>query len=499
MKRVCSVILILAMLLALVPTAAFAADGTKAISIAATGGEKTITVEAQDAPETGGGQTTGKVLKLSAQVETPLARDYDQKIDVQVENLSDQPVEYYLEVDNDNEDLYMNFVKSGSVDAPLTIQPGATQTVELSVFAQNARKTYYTVDVTGVVSGGERVQMALSFPCAAAEGVVSFTKESVDPNTLATTYTVRNSGTTDISDLTLTLSGDAVEYVRISPSVENYELSRGGALTIKLIPDLSKMKANQQTLITGTLNASGGTSGSAALSFDTQGKEITVTTIGELALMQADNPYHDIEFDEDSFVFTTNNGTKSQTMQEITARYYEEGNPAKDGVNTKDEFMEVMDALFDESGMIDFTIEDEMVFNNGTERIPVSVRVTSEVVEQQTVARSSVQDVGTTYNSNTHEMTTTYKLHMTMKEYREYVEEIGEAGKWLKITDLPTNILGDSGTTADQIEVTVTSSMTSASLDFLGAYVDSPGNFIGQYRIMQNMPKCDILSTWISK
>ena len=55
MKRVCSVILILAMLLALVPTAAFAADGTKAISIAATGGEKTITVEAQDAPETGGG------------------------------------------------------------------------------------------------------------------------------------------------------------------------------------------------------------------------------------------------------------------------------------------------------------------------------------------------------------------------------------------------------------------------------------------------------------
>ena len=105
MKRVCSVILILAMLLALVPTPAFAADGTKAISIAATGGEKTITVEAQDAPETGGGQTTGKVLKLSAQVETPLARDYDQKIDVQVENLSDQPVEYYLEVDNDNEDL----------------------------------------------------------------------------------------------------------------------------------------------------------------------------------------------------------------------------------------------------------------------------------------------------------------------------------------------------------------------------------------------------------
>ena len=63
MKRVCSVILILAMLLALVPTAAFAADGTKAISIAATGGEKTITVEAQDAPETGGGQTTGKVLR----------------------------------------------------------------------------------------------------------------------------------------------------------------------------------------------------------------------------------------------------------------------------------------------------------------------------------------------------------------------------------------------------------------------------------------------------
>lgn len=415
MKRVCSVILILAMLLALVPTAAFAADGTKAISIAATGGEKTITVEAQDAPETGGGQTTGKVLKLSAQVETPLARDYDQKIDVQVENLSDQPVEYYLEVDNDNEDLYMNFVKSGSVDAPLTIQPGATQTVELSVFAQNARKTYYTVDVTGVVSGGERVQMALSFPCAAAEGVVSFTKGSVDPNTLTTMYTVKNSGTTDISDLTLVLSGDAAEYVRISPSVENYELDQRESLTVKLVPDLSKMNASNQDLITGTLTAIGGASGGTAVSFDTEGKEITVTTIGELALIQNENPYQDLEIVED----TVNGELGSTSLRSVAETYLEDGT----GVNTEEEVEEVYDLMFDDDNMLSMSFASNMTYlpqdsqqeNRAT--MPMSLSITAQSANSGTEEAEGALS----YDETTGEYTYSAVMVMSGEEYEAMI------------------------------------------------------------------------------
>lgn len=479
LKRITSFFLAMVMVLAMLPTTVFAAnDSDKSIVIEAAGGENnTITVGSQES-NVPGGEAQGDTLSLYAEVDQPIARDYDQTINVQVKNITDQPVKYYLECENDNSDIYMNFVKSGSVDAPLTIQANETQAVELSVFAQNASKTHYQIRILGKVTDGETVEMPLAFSCVEVDGSVEFAQEAVDENTLTTVYTVTNSGSTDISDLTLAVAGEAVDYVRINPSMENYTLGAGQSVQVKLIPDLFKMKENSKTVITGTLNAEGGGTGSTEISFDTEGKEITATTIGELALLQDDNPYYDIKFDEDTFSFVTNNGTEEQNLADITAKYWDENDPEKDGVNTAEEFIEVIRTLFDEDGMIDFTISDTLVYNEGKERIPVSVRVSSELVETEGRMRSSVQETGITYDSSTNQMSTTYKIYMTLEEYREYVEEMDDAGKWLKISNLPENILGEPDSIHGQVAVTVQSSITSSSLSFLQEYVTDPYQFV---------------------
>lgn len=476
-RRIGSLLLGVVMLFTMLPTAVFAAedDGESIVINAARQDGDTIVVGSQDE---GGGEAQGNTLALSSSVEQAIARDYDQIIEVEVTNLSSQPVQYYLECENNYKDIYMNFVKSGSVDAPLTIQANETQTVELSVFAQNARQTDYQIRILGKVTGGETVEMPLSFSCAAVDGTVEFRKGSVDENTLATEYTVTNAGDTEISDLTLSISGEAADYVRINPSVENYALGTDQSVKVKLVPDLFKMKEMKVSVIAGTLEAQGGGNGSTEIIFDTQGQDITATTIGELAMMQDDNPYYDIEFDDNTFSFVTNNGEEEQNLADITAKYWDENDPTKDGVNTAEEFMEVMDTLFDDDGMIDFTISDTLLFNEGTERIPVSVQVSSEMVEDAGRMRSSVQEVGTTYDSSTHKMTTTYKIYMSIEEYRAYVEDVGKAGEWLEINDLPENILGEPESTHGQVAVTVRSSMTSASLDFLGEYVNDPSQFV---------------------
>lgn len=412
-RRFGSILLAWVMLFTSLPAVAFAAENREnSIVIAADSGEgNTITVGAHGES---GGEAQGDVLSLSVSLEQAIARDYDQTIAVQVENLTTQPVQYYLECQNDYEDIYMNFVKSGSVDAPLTIQGGETQTVELSVFAQNARQTSYQIRILGKVAGGETVEMPLSFSCALADSTVEFTKGNVDESTLATEYTVTNIGDAAITDLTLAISGEAADYVRINPSVENYTLGAGQSVKVKLVPDLFKMKRTNMPVITGTLNAQGGGIGSTEITFDTQGQEITATTIGELALMQDDNPYHGIEVDLD----TMDGKIAGTAISELAKQYLEDGT----GVDTAEEVDAVYNQLFDESGMFQMSLESDFVYEteaNLPATVPVELEVHAEVAAQSETTRSA--EGSYSYNESTGELTYTSTIYMTRTEYDEMI------------------------------------------------------------------------------
>lgn len=219
-----------------------------------------------------------------------IARDYAQKCMVTVTNNGSTSAEYYLTVSNTYSDIYLNFVRSGSVDIPLVIAAGESQQIQLDVFTQNAQKGQYTLPVYAhvVEDGGETIDamttVYLNVPTVNLR--VSFSKKSSDPNTLAQVFTLKNNGSS-VSDLTVKADDSLKDYVFFSPGYSTYPLKSGETIEFTVSPDLYKMKTNNLTKLEGRLIASaGGSETSVAVSFDTQGQEITTTTMGKLVEYQ---------------------------------------------------------------------------------------------------------------------------------------------------------------------------------------------------------------------
>ncbi len=282
-KRIVSALLAMSML------TAFAANCTvygeeqaeDNVVISATGGDDTVTItEAEVSPD----ETTG-IISLSYDSSQVVEKDYMQKVIINAENISDNAESFYLSCDNDYEDIYMNFVLSGSEDAPVTLMSGETQGIELSVFAQNAKNTVYDIPVSAYSTDGSFLaSIVIQIKCNASTSQVEFNEISVNENTLAMEYEVVNTGDRKIPDMTLLLDGTAANYAKISPNVENYELGVGEKINVKIIPDLSRIKSDGLTLIDGTLKADGGAVGEMDFTIDVEDKHITSSYAGNLQI-----------------------------------------------------------------------------------------------------------------------------------------------------------------------------------------------------------------------
>lgn len=287
MKRALSVFLAMAMtLLMLVPAVtAFAAD-VAAVSVTASS-DNPITIKKKTTlPEQ---QESDGKLNLTGGTFN-IDRDYSQKCMIAVENTGAASVEYYLTVSNTYEDIYLNFVRSGSAEIPLVIAANETQQIQLDVFTQNATRANYTLPIYAhvVEDGSESVDAMttayLRVPTVALS--VSFTKKSSDPHTLAQVFTLKNQGSA-VSDLTIEADDALKDYVFFSPSYSNYPLQCGETIEFTVSPDLYKMKTTNLTKLEGSLIAkAGGSETKVAVSFDTQGQEITTTTMGEIVAYQ---------------------------------------------------------------------------------------------------------------------------------------------------------------------------------------------------------------------
>jgi hypothetical protein len=159
-RKVLALFLSLTLVVSMVPSLAFAAytpatQSTSDLYLTADGGENTIAITAVDEPEPQEPQEPDPevpdpiygdlALRTSY---TTLQRDYAQVINVTVSNNTSVAIQYYLEAANPYDDIYLNFVKAGSTDEPLTILAGEEQSVELSIFLQNAMRSNYTIPVS---------------------------------------------------------------------------------------------------------------------------------------------------------------------------------------------------------------------------------------------------------------------------------------------------------------------------------------------------------------
>lgn len=251
------------------------------IVISATGGDDTVQIKAaEELPS----ETTG-LISLSYDSSQVVEKDYMQKVLISAENISDNSESFYLSCDNRYEDIYMNFVLSGSKDAPVTLISGETQEIELSVFAQNAKDTVYDVPVRAYSTDGTFLaSVTIRIRCNAVISSVEFEEINTNESTLATEYEVTNISNRKIPDMALLLDGTAANYAKISPSVENCELDAGEKITVKVIPDLSKIKNDGLTSIDGSIKAEGGATGEVNFTVDVEGKHITSSYAGNLQI-----------------------------------------------------------------------------------------------------------------------------------------------------------------------------------------------------------------------
>jgi hypothetical protein len=109
---------------------------------------------------------------------------------------------------------------------------------------------------------------------------------SKDVNTLAQVYTLKNNGKS-VTDLMLSLEGMASDYVMINPAYSDCAVASGRTIEFTASPDLTKMKSNNVSKVEGKLVVTaGGSEKKFDIVFDTEGKEIITTTIGEIVEMQ---------------------------------------------------------------------------------------------------------------------------------------------------------------------------------------------------------------------
>lgn len=260
--------------------------------------DDTITLTKQNFHE----QYNGK-LNICTQA-IKIKRDYSQSCNVEVKNTTDQVIEYYLVAENEYSDLSLEFIKGGSENEPLMLQPGEIQNVEMIIFAQNAEKEEYQIPISAYLLNEEEklldAKNVINLICESTELNFSCVQKSINQSTLAHTYQLQNNGE-NLSDVTVSMSGDAEQYVQFRPIISNKSMFSGEIITFTVSPDLTKMKKNNLSNLAGSIVvSSGGKQQSFDINFDTKGKEIITTTMGELAELQNGNPYAGLEIDEKS-------------------------------------------------------------------------------------------------------------------------------------------------------------------------------------------------------
>ena len=143
-KKVLSIFLTAIIVLGVtVPTFYVYADESENVSVSATADE---TIKIQKVDENNEEPDYDGILELTGG-SFDIERNYSQSCKISVKNVSNSAVKYYLAADNKYNDIYLNFVRNGSVDTPIIVDAGETQEVQLDIFAQNATETKYELAI----------------------------------------------------------------------------------------------------------------------------------------------------------------------------------------------------------------------------------------------------------------------------------------------------------------------------------------------------------------
>ncbi len=173
-------------------------------------------------------------------------RDYNQIVQVGVQNTDSIAHSLTTSVTNPYSDLIVNFVDSGSIDETITLQPGQTAQVKLALHAQDAAQQNYQLTANLVADKDSTKPIidnaALNVQVlAAGDYTIEEDTSAFNPTTLARTYVITNHGAT-ITDLSLSAvdpSSGLPARIMLEPSVDHARLETGQSLRVVAYPIFS--------------------------------------------------------------------------------------------------------------------------------------------------------------------------------------------------------------------------------------------------------------------
>ncbi len=186
-------------------------------------------------------------------------RDYNQIVELGIENISDETRDVVLRLENPYPDVAIGFVGTGSIEEPAVLRGGETKPVDLGVHLQDAepsRTTPYlfTAELRSTRGGASVVVDTALVRVTVTTPDVRFTVDEVggpDPCSLSKTFRVTNAGDT-VTDLKVRLSEALAGRVAVVPSITSATVPSGGTLDFQLVP----VGPLAQTF-TGTVDVSG--------------------------------------------------------------------------------------------------------------------------------------------------------------------------------------------------------------------------------------------------
>ena len=169
-----------------------------------------------------------------------VTRDYGGEANISIVNTDSVPHEVYLTVSNIAEELAVGFVGAGH-DTELVVAPGASTTVKLGIFTQDASVSDYVFDLhletdprlPDPILDDATLNLHVNFPSTDFSMQVIGT----DPATLGKQVRLTNNGD-PVTDFRVVPDNDLFGEVRLEPDVTHGYLRTGQSLTFWVYPEL---------------------------------------------------------------------------------------------------------------------------------------------------------------------------------------------------------------------------------------------------------------------
>ncbi|MEW6620177.1 MAG: VWA domain-containing protein [bacterium] len=180
-------------------------------------------------------------------------KDYNQQGLVKVKNIDNEAHQFSAQTLNVPEGIAVDFIGDGSVDSPITLQPGEERNLILSIHTQYATKTNYSLQGTLTNDEGLISHTTININVRLPEVRFTVSLISEDPMTLAKTYRITNIGADPIPDLTIDL-GTLTDKVIMHPLLYTIYLGTQSYVEFKLVPIINETF----TGLSGTWSVSSG-------------------------------------------------------------------------------------------------------------------------------------------------------------------------------------------------------------------------------------------------